>query len=148
MGLEDQISDEIKNAMRAKETEKLMVLRGVKAMITNLKIQKQSENLAESDILGVIEKQAKQRKESMESFKTANRMDLYDKEKQEFEMLCQYLPKQLTEAEIKVLVLEAIKETNSKTKAEAGNVMKALMPKVKGKADGKLVNQCVMAELV
>ena len=147
MGLEDQISEEIKNAMRAKETEKLMVLRGVKAVITNLKIQKQTEDLSESDILAVIEKQAKQRKESMESFKAANRMDLYEKEKQEFDILSQYLPKQLSEDEIKTLVLDAITETGAKNKAEAGNVMKVLMPKIKGKADGKIVNQYVMAQL-
>lgn len=147
MSLEKKLEEDLKTAMKAKDSERLGVLRMVKTALTNLKIQKKTEVLADDEILDVIQKQAKQRKESMESFEKAGRTDLVAKEKSEFDILNQYLPEQLSEPQIREIVAAAIAATGAAGKADMGKVMKEIMPKVKGKADGKVVNAVVQSLL-
>ena len=141
MKLEQTLEAELIQAMKAKDTEKLLVLRMLKAAVLNYKIEKKKENLTDEEIFEIIQKQAKQRRESIESFEKAGRTDLAEKEKKEAAILQAYLPKQLSDAEIKAFAQDIITKTGAKTKADTGRVMKDLMPLVKGKADGKRVNE-------
>lgn len=141
MKLEETLENDLQQAMRAKDADKLGVLRMVKAAIINYKIEKKKERLEDGDVVDILQKQAKQRRESLESFEKAGRKDLADKEKKELTILEIYLPKQLSDAEIKALAQQVIAKTGAKTKADMGMVMKDLMPLVKGKADGKKVNE-------
>jgi len=147
MSLTAQITDEIKDAMRAKDELKLSVLRMLKSAFNNLAIEKSKDDLEDSEAIEVVMKQAKQRRESIEGFEKAGRTELADKEKKELEMLGKYLPKQLSDDEIKAKVQEAIQETGASSAADFGKVMKPLMAKVKGQADGKRV-QSILKELL
>ena len=147
MKLEETLENDLHQAMKAKDADKLSVLRMVKAALINYKIEKKKESLADEDVVEIVQKQAKQRRESIESFEKASRKDLADKEKKELSILEIYLPKQLSDAEIKTLAQQVIAKTGAKTKAEMGKVMKDLMPLVKGKADGKKVNEILGALL-
>lgn len=134
--------------MLAKDTLKTSVLRMVLSAINYYEIQKGGAGYeaTDEDVLSVIQKEAKQRKDSIEEFKKANRQELVDKENKELEMLQVYLPQQMSEEEIRNLVKEAIDQTGAKTIADMGKVMGALMPK--GKADGTLVSKIVKESLV
>lgn len=148
MSLEQKIEEALTQAMKAKEAEKVSVLRLVKAAMTNFKIERKKEKLEDADVLDVLQKQVKQRKESLESFEKAGRKDLAEKEKREMALLEPYLPKQLKDDEIKALAQKAIQSSGAKSKAELGKVMKEIMPAVKGKADGKRVNEIVLGLLM
>ena len=141
--LREKLDQEYKEALKAKDEAKVSAIRMLKSEIQKTEIAKRPDELNEEDVLGVISKMAKQRKESIEQFKQGGRDDLVQKETKELEILQAYLPKQLSEAEITDLVKAAIAETGAQGKADMGKVMKALMPQVKGKADGKLVSQIV-----
>lgn len=147
--LKQQLRDELKNAMLAKDVNKTSVLRLLLSAVNYYEIQKGGAGYeaTDEDILTVIQKEVKQRKDSIEQFTTANRQDLVDKETKEMEVLQTYLPKQLSEDEIKLLVQEAIKQTGASSMQDIGKVMVALMPKTKGKADGSLVSQIVKESL-
>jgi len=147
MSLTAQITDEIKDAMRAKDELKLSVLRILKTAFNNLAIEKNKNDLEDSEALEVVMRQAKQRRESIEGFEKAGRTELAEKEKKELEMLQKYLPKQLSDDDIKAKVQEAIQETGASGAADFGKVMKPLMAKVKGQADGKRV-QSILKELL
>lgn len=147
MPLNAQIDEEIKNAMKSKEMDKLSTLRMLKSAITNEAINKKKNNLEDSEIMDVIQKQVKQRKESIESFKTAGRTELAQKEERELTVLQSYLPKQLSEPEIKTIIQKAMESTGSKTKADMGKVMKVVTPETKGRADGKMVSELVQSML-
>ncbi len=147
MSLEETLKNDLVSAMKAKDRDKLDVLRAIKAAITNTAIDKKKDNLDETEIVGILQKQAKQRHDSIESFEKAGRKELAEKEKKELEMITAYLPKQLSDEEISVFVKEAISASGAKSKADMGKVMKELMPKVKGKADGKRINQIVNMNL-
>lgn len=136
MGILDRIDSDIKTAMKSKEVERLSTLRMAKAAITNTAIAKKKELLEDSEILEVLEKQAKQRKESFDSFTQAGRTELAQKEQRELVILQEYLPKQLSEAEISELAKVAIQKSGAVGPNDLGKVMKELMPQVKGKADG------------
>ena len=116
----------------------------VKAALDNCKIERKKERLDDQEVIAVLQRQAKQRMESIESFQKAGRTDLVEKEKNEFAILQAYLPKPLTDEELKALVQKAITAAGAKTKADLGRVMKELMPSVQGKADGKRVNGVVL----
>jgi uncharacterized protein YqeY len=147
MKLEETLESDLVQAMKAKDAEKLGVLRMVKAALLNFKIDKKKEILTDEDVVEIIQKQAKQRRESIDSFEKAGRKDLADKEKSEIVFLQAYLPKQLSDDEIKTLAQQVIAKTGAKSKAQTGLVMKDLMPLVKGKADGKKVNK-ILARLL
>jgi len=143
MGLCESLEKELIVAMKAKDTDKLMVLRALKTAFTNTKIQKKTELLKDDEVLEIIQKQLKQRKESIESFEKAGRTELADKEKREAVILEQYLPKQLTDDEIRGIVKKAMAATGAASKADTGRLMKEVMPLVKGQADGRRVNVIV-----
>ena len=144
-----KLQEELKQAMLSRDVLKTSVLRMLKSAITYYEIQKGGAGYeaTDEDVLSVIQKEAKQRRDSIEEFKKANRQELVDKETKELKMLQVYLPQQMSEEEIKSLVKEAISQTGAKTIAEMGKVIGALMPKVKGKADGGLVSKIVRESL-
>lgn len=144
-----QLQEELKQSMLAKDELKTSVLRLLLSAINYYEIQKGGAGYeaSDEDVLSVIQKEVKQRKESIEQFKAANRGELVDKEQKELEILQTYLPAQISEDQIREIVKETIREIGAATAAEMGKVMAALMPKVKGKADGSLVSKIVKEEL-
>lgn len=144
-----ELREELKQSMLARDEFKTSVLRMLISAIGYLEIQKGGAGYeaTEEDVMTTIEKQAKQRKDSIEQYEKAGRNDLADKEKLELKMLEKYLPEQMNEEEIKTLVKEAIVQTGASNPQDMGKVMGALMPKTKGKADGSLVSKIVREEL-
>ena len=144
-----QLKDELKKSMLAKDELNTSVIRFVLSGITYYEINKGGAGYeaTEEDVLAVIQKEVKQRKDSIEQFQKAGRQDLVDKEKSELNLLEKYLPAQMGEEEIKKLVADAVSQTGAKSMADIGKVMGALMPKVKGKADGGLVSNLVKQAL-
>lgn len=144
-----KIQEELKQSMLSKNETKTSVLRMLLSAINYYEIQKGGAGYeaTQEDILTVIQSQAKQRKDSIEQFKSANRQELVDKEQAELEILSTYLPTQMNEEEITKLVKEAITKTGASTMADIGKVMGTLMPSVRGKADGNLVNSIIKKEL-
>jgi uncharacterized protein YqeY len=148
--VKQQIKDELKQAMLAKDTIKTSVLRMLISAIGYAEIQKGGAGYeaTDEDVLAVIQKEAKQRKDSIEQYKNANRTELVEKEEKELVLLEKYLPEQMGEDEIKKFVIEAIAKTGASSAADMGKVMGALMPHVKGKADGALVSKIVREGLM
>ena len=144
-----QLQEELKQSMLARDELKTSVLRMLISAIGYFEIQKGGAGYiaTEDDILFVTEKQAKQRRDSIEQFKMAGRQDLVDKETKELEILQKYLPSQMPNEEIKRLVHETILQTGAKTITDMGKVMAVLIHKTKGKADGSLVSKIVKEEL-
>lgn len=144
-----QLKEELKQSMLAKDAEKTSTLRMVISALGYYEIEKGGAGYeaTEEDVQAVIQKQAKQRRDSIEQFKAANRSELVAKETKELELLESYLPKQMDEEEVRKLVDETIAQTNATGAADMGKVMGALMPKVKGKADGGLVSRLVKERL-
>ncbi|WP_422660323.1 GatB/YqeY domain-containing protein [Paenibacillus sp. EC2-1] len=142
MNLSERLNEDMKQAMKSKDKFKLSNIRMVRSTIKNLEIDLK-RSLDDSEVLDIIGREIKQRKDALQDFEKAGREDLAADAKAEIEFLSAYLPEQLSEEEIKVIVKQTIQETGASSKAEMGKVMSALMPKVKGRADGKLVNQVV-----
>ncbi len=144
MALKEQLTEDMKTAMKAKEEGKLRlgVIRMVRSAVRQAEIDGKKE-LDDDGVAAVISKELKQRKDSLEEFKKGGRDDLVEKTEEEIKVLLAYLPEQLDEGEIRSLVKAAIEETGAASPKDMGKVMKALMPKTKGKADGKLVNNIV-----
>lgn len=147
MNLMETIEKDVIQAMKAKDEVRVSTLRMLKSAVGNYKIQAKKEKLEDAELLAIITKQAKQRRESLESFETAGRKDLADKEKAELSILEAYLPKQLTEDELRAEVQKAIAASGATGPADMGKLMKALMPAVQGKADGKRVQEAVKSLL-
>ena len=143
------LQQQLKESMLARDALKTSVLRMLLSAINYYEIQKGGARYeaTEEDILGVIQNQAKQRRDSIEQFKTAGRQELVDKESKELEILSVYLPEQMGEDEITKLVKEAISQTGATSMVDMGKVMGALIPKTKGKADGGLVSKIVRENL-
>lgn len=142
----EKLDKDLAAAMKSKEPGRellVSVLRMMKASIKNAEIAKRGseKGLTEEDITGVLTSMVKQRKESAEQYAAGNRKDLADKENQEIEILRRYLPEQLSSGELDEIIRSTIRETGITGIKEMGKLMKELMPRVKGKADGKLVNQ-------
>lgn len=144
MSLKDKLTADMKDAMKAREAGKLRlsVIRLVRGAIRQQEIDGQKE-LSDEDVLGVISKEVKQRRDSIEDFKKGGRDDLVAEAEAEIAVLMQYLPQQLSEDEVRNLVKDAIAASGAASPKDMGKVMKELMPKVKGRADGKLVNGIV-----
>jgi uncharacterized protein YqeY len=136
----------MKQAMKNKEKAKLSVIRMIKASIQNEAI-KFGHDLSEDEELTVLSREVKQRKDSLHEFEKAGREDLVEKIRTELQYVDVYMPKQLTEEELSAIVQETISEVGAVSKADMGKVMSAIMPKVKGKADGSLVNKLVQQHL-
>ena len=144
MSLKTQLMDDMKAAMKAKEAgkQKLAVIRMVRSAIRQAEIDGRKE-LNDNDIIALISKEVKMRKDSIDEFEKGGRQDLVDQTQAEIAVLMPYLPEQLSEDEVKALVQEAISVTGATTPKDMGKVMGVLMPKVKGRADGKMVNTIV-----
>ncbi len=142
MHLSERLSEDLKKTLKAGEKDALSVIRMIKAAIKNKEIEKGTP-LGDEEINGVLLSLARQRKESIEQFSKANRQDLVEKETRELSIIKSYMPRQLTEEELKVIIEDAIKETGAGSQKDTGKVMKFVMAKVKGQVDGKLVSELV-----
>ena len=140
MPTQEQISKELLDAMKHKDAVRTSTLRLLVSAVRNKEIEKK-KSLAEGDILEVIQSEAKRRRESIDEYKKANRQDLASKEEAELNVLKAYLPRPLSEAELKALVRSAVESTGAKSPQDVGRVMAAVMPQIKGRADGKEAQQ-------
>jgi uncharacterized protein len=143
MSLLERLNNDMKQAMKNKEKDKLSVIRMLKAALQNEGIKHGKQDLTEDEELTVLSRELKQRKDSLQEFENAGRIDLVDKIRTEIDYVEAYMPEQLSEEEISLIVQQTIQEINASSKSDMGKVMGALMPKIKGKADGSLVNKLV-----
>jgi uncharacterized protein YqeY len=146
MSLEERLLEDLKLAMKASRKEEISTLRMVRAQIKDAQISK-GEALSDQEVAAVLQKAAKIRKEAMDMFSKGNREDLVAKEQKEFDIITKYLPEQLSEEQIETLIKETISALNVSSEKDFGRVMSAIMPKVKGKADGKIIQQKVKLAL-
>lgn len=137
-----RIQDDLKVAMKSGDVQRREALRLLMAAFKQVEVDKRIE-LSESDAIDILMSEAKRRREAIEEMENAGRADLAAQERYELSVTEEYLPKQLTREEIEVFAREAIQEVGATTPKDTGNVMKALMPRVKGQADGKLVSAVV-----
>ena len=144
-----QLQEDLKQSMLTKDELKKSVLRMLISALTYYEIQKGGAGYTatEEDVMSVLKKEIKQRRDSIEQFTAGNRPELAEKEQKELELLIAYLPAQMSEEEVRKLVKDAITQTNASTPQDMGKVMGALMPKTKGKADGSMVSAIVKEEL-
>ncbi len=147
MGLKEQILDDIKAAMKAKEADRLSAIRMLQAAVKNREIELRPNEITETEVAGVVRKLAKQRKDSITEFEKAGRNDLADKEKFELGVLEAYLPAQLSADQVAALVDEVIKATGANSMKQMGAVVKEVVAKSGGQADGKTVSDLVKARL-
>ena len=144
--MREKILKDLMAAMKNQEKEKLAVLRMVKGAIQLEEISKKKE-LDDNEVIAVISKQIKTRRESIEDFKKGNRQDLIDQAESEIEILNEYMPEQLSEEEINKIIDEVIKEVNPQAQSDMGKIMKEITPKVTGKADMSFVSKQVKSKL-
>jgi uncharacterized protein YqeY len=142
----DRILADVKAAMKAGDKERVLTLRTLHAEINNRAIQERRE-LTDEDVAAVLQKAVKQRMDSIEQFRDGGRDDLVARETAQLEILREYLPRQMDRPQIEALVDRVIADTGASGKKDLGRVMKALMPEVRGRADGKLVNRIVAEKL-
>lgn len=142
MSLLERLNADMKQAMKDKDKTKLSVIRMIKSALQNEQI-KSGKELTEDEVLSVLNRERKQRKDSLQEFIKAGRDDLVAAVEAELEVLATYMPEQLSEEELRKIVQQVIAETGATSKKEMGKVMSAIMPRVKGKADGALVNKLV-----
>jgi uncharacterized protein len=147
LSLLERLNNDMKQAMKNKEKDRLTTIRMVKASLQNEAIKFGKQELSEEEELTVLSREVKQRKDSLQEFEKAGRQDLVEKIQTELKHVEIYMPQQLSEEEVTEIVKEAIAETGAASKADMGRVMAVLMPKVKGKADGSLVNKLVQQHL-
>lgn len=146
MGLKEELTDAMKTAMKSGDTARKNTIRMVMSAIKYAEVQS-GGSVSEPDILGILQKEIKSRQDTIADAEKINRQDLIDAANEEIAIIQDFLPKQLTEEELRAIIQEAISETGAASPRDMGNVMKVLMPKVKGKADGKLVSSLVQSLL-
>jgi len=144
--LKIELTEDMKAKMKSGDKVGLSTLRLLLADIKNAEIAKRAD-LSDEEILEAISRSIKRRKESIEQFEKADRDDLVQKEKAELEVLNEYLPPQLSEEELLEIIEAVIEELGASSQKDMGSVMSSVMPKVKGKADGSMISQIVMAKL-
>jgi len=142
MPLKQQLRDDLKRAMRAKDQVRLRTLRMALAAIKNKEVEVMGE-LSDADVAAILQREAKQRRETLAELEHVDRPELAEAEQAELEILTEYLPKQLGRDEIAELAGQVIAELNAEGPAQMGLVMRTMMKELKGQADGKLVNQVV-----
>ncbi|UOQ86047.1 GatB/YqeY domain-containing protein [Gracilibacillus salinarum] len=147
MAIVELLNQDMKQAMKARDKETLSVIRMVKASMQNEAIKLQKDALSEEEELTVLARELKQRKDSLHEFEEAGREDLVSKLNTEIEIIQAYMPEQLSDEELETIVVQTIEEVQAQSKKDMGKVMSALMPKVKGKAEGSRVNQLVQKNL-
>jgi len=146
ISLKERLDGDLKDAMRNKDSIRRTVLRTIISEIRNAEIAKQ-EALDDEGVLVVMTKQAQQRRDSIEAFKAASRSDLVESESAELKIISGYLPEQLSEDEIEVVITEVISQVEAKGSSDMGKVMKEIMQRVRGRADGKMVSAIVTSRL-
>ncbi len=146
MSLKEQINDAVKQAMKEKDDARKTTLRGVLASIKQIEVDQQKE-LNEDEVLGVLQKEVKMRHESIADSEKADRPDLVAKSQAEIAILEQFLPQAMSEEELTAIIKSTIAEVGATSMADMGKVMGAVMPKVKGRADGGQINQIVRQQL-
>lgn len=142
MPLKEQLSDDLKDAMRQGDALRRTTIRFVLSAIHNDEIARQKD-LDEDGVIQVLTKQAQQRRDSIEAFQDANRQDLVDKEQAELEIIAAYLPERMTEDEVREVVRQVLSDSGASGPQDMSKVMGRLMPKVRGRADGKMVSTMV-----
>jgi len=146
MSLLKRIDEDLIKALKNHEGDKVTLFRGLKSDIKYKQIDK-GEELTDDEVSAVLTSNAKQRRDSIEQFKAGGRQDLVDKETAELEVIKNYLPKQLSEDKLREIIGQAIEKTGADSPSKMGLIMKEVMPEVKGKADGKIVNK-IAAEML
>ncbi len=141
-----QLQKEMKEAMKSGDKEKLSVIRMLISEIKKVQIDSKKE-LTDQDIIKILQKYAKQRKEAIQQYKKANRPDLAEKEQKELEIVQQYLPQSLSREELEKIIDETISELGASSMKDMGKVMKAVTEKVQGRAEGSVISQIVREKL-
>jgi uncharacterized protein YqeY len=148
MGLKEKLQADLTDAIKARNETKAGTIRMVLAAITTEEVSgKQARVLTDTEIITVLSREAKKRREAIDAYSAANRADLVAKEKSESDVISAYLPEQLSDSEIEILVQEAISQTGASGASGMGQVMKFLQPKIAGKADGGKVSAIVKKAL-
>ena len=148
MGLKEKLQSDLTDAIRSQDSVKSGTIRMLLAAITNEEVAgKSAKVLSDAEVITVLSREAKKRREAVEAYTNAKRDDLANKEKEEAAVITLYLPEQLSEADIKKLIADAIMETHAAGPAGMGSVMKVLQPKIAGKADSGVVSSLVKAAL-
>jgi uncharacterized protein YqeY len=143
MALADQLQEEIKSAMRAKDAGRLNALRMLKSAIGYVQIEKKTDALSDADFISIVQREVKKRRDSAEQFTSGGRPELAAKENFEIGVLETFLPKQLSAEELEALIRATIQEVGATDKKQMGAVMKAVQAKVAGRADGKTISGIV-----
>jgi uncharacterized protein YqeY len=146
MGLEERLVDEMKQAMRSNDKLRLSTIRMIRSALKNKEIE-QRKKLDDDGVIRVIQGMMRKGEESLEQFQLGGRMDLVEKERKEIEILKSFLPQSLSQEEVLKIIDQCIEETQASSLKDLGKVMKSVMPKLQGKADGKLINQLVKEKL-
>lgn len=148
--LKEQLQNDLKDAMRARDEVRLRTIRSLRAALLEREIAEReggTATLSDEQELAVVQKQAKQRRDAIEQFEAASRTDLAIKERDELAIIELYLPKQLDDAAIRRVVQEAIAQTGAASMQDIGKVMGAVIPHLRGKADGRRINEIVREQL-
>ena len=143
MSLQERVSQEIKTAMLAKDAERLSVLRMLKSTLGYAQIERKTESLSDGDVVAIVQKEVKKRRDSVEQFEKGGRPELAAKEKEEITVLESFLPKAFSAEELEQLVKATIQELGATSKKDMGPVIKAVQAKAAGRADGKTVSGLV-----
>ncbi len=141
-----KLQEEMKAAMKSGDKERLSTIRMLISEVKKVQIDQKKE-LSDEEIIQILQRYAKQRKESIKQYKEAGREDLAEKEERELKIVQEFLPEQLSEEEIQKIVEEAIQETGASSMKDMGKVMKVVMEKVKGRAEGSVVSSIVKQKL-
>jgi uncharacterized protein YqeY len=148
MALKEKLQNDLTEAMRARDEVRSSTIRMVLTAIKNEEVSgKEARDLSDAEVITVLSREAKKRREAAEAFEEAGAKDRADNEKAEGVIIAQYLPEQLSEAEIKEMIASAIKETGAAGPQQMGLVMKSIQPKIAGRADGGIVSSLVKAAL-
>ena len=146
MSLKDKLMDDLKSAMKDKDTVRKNAVQMVRASV--LQVEKDNKiTLDDEGVVEVVAKEVKKRKDVLPEYEKSGRQDLIDELNREIQVLMAYLPQQMSEEEIEALVIDAIAQAEAKSMKDIGKVMAVIMPKTKGKADGKVINQFVRKHL-
>jgi uncharacterized protein YqeY len=147
MSLEERLIEEMKQAMKSNDKLRLSTIRMVRSALKNKEIELRKKKLEDEDILKVIQVMVRKGEESVEQFQAGGRVDLVEKERSEIEILKSFLPQPLSQEDILEIIDQSIQETQASSPKDIGKVMKSVIPKIGGKADGKLVSQLVKERL-
>jgi uncharacterized protein YqeY len=146
MSLEERLVEEMKQAMKSNDKLRLSTIRLIRSALKNKEIELRKK-LEDEDVVKVIQVMVRKGEESVEQFQAGGRVDLVEKEKKELDILKSFLPQPLGQEEILRIIDQSIQETQASSLKDIGKVMKSVMPKIGGKADGKLINQLVKERL-